>query len=95
MIVHHQQAIDMAQMVSERTNQQAFLDVAGRIEASQKDEIEFMQSWLTERDQSLVATPKPHDHDQMLHHKNMGMATPEEMQALASRPPAPTLKRNS
>jgi len=32
MIVHHQQAIDMAQMVSERTNQQAFLDVAGRIE---------------------------------------------------------------
>lgn len=84
MIVHHQQAIDMAQMVSERTNQQAFLDVAGRIEASQKDEIEFMQSWLTERDQSLVATSKPHDHDQMLHHKNMGMATPEEMQALAS-----------
>ncbi len=75
MIVHHQQAIDMAQMVSERTNQQAFLDVAGRIEASQKDEIEFMQSWLTERDQSLVATSKPHDHDQMRHHKNMGMAT--------------------
>ena len=84
MIVHHQQAIDMAQMVSERTNQQAFLDVAGRIEASQKDEIEFMQSWLTERDQSLVATSKPHDHDQMRHHKNMGMATLEEMQALAS-----------
>lgn len=84
MIVHHQQAIDMAQMVSERTNQQPFLDVAGRIEASQKDEIEFMQSWLSDRDQPLVATPKPHDHNQMLHHKSMGMASPEEMLALAA-----------
>ena len=84
MIVHHQQAIDMAEMVSERTNQQPFLDVAGRIEASQKDEIEFMQSWLTERDQPLIAASKPHDHDEMMHHKSMGMASPDEMLALAS-----------
>lgn len=84
MIVHHQQAIDMAEMVSERTNQQPFLDVAGRIEASQKDEIEFMQSWLSERDQSLAAQSNAHDHDQMLHHKTMGMASPDQMLALAS-----------
>ena len=84
MIVHHQQAIDMAQLVSERTNQQAFLDVAGRIEASQKDEIEFMQSFLSERGQPLAAAPHAQSHDQMAHHKSMGMASPEQMATLAS-----------
>ena len=46
MIPHHNQAVQMAALVDDRTNRQELLDVAGRIDASQADEIEFMQQWL-------------------------------------------------
>ena len=51
MIPHHQQAIDMAALAKDRTNRKELLDAAGRIDASQKDEIEFMQGWLEERNE--------------------------------------------
>ena len=41
MIVHHQQALDMAMLVKERTNTKELVDIAGRIESSQADEIAF------------------------------------------------------
>ena len=81
MIVHHQQAVDMANLVNERTNQPSFIDVAGRIKASQIDEITFMESWLDDREQSHV---REMDHSDMsTHHAAMGMASPEQMRALA------------
>jgi uncharacterized protein (DUF305 family) len=43
MIPHHHQAIQMAALVADRTNRQELIDVAGRINASQDDEIKFMQ----------------------------------------------------
>ena len=43
MIPHHHQAIEMAALVADRTNRPEIVDVAGRINASQADEIEFMQ----------------------------------------------------
>ena len=49
MIHHHQQAVEMAALVRGRTNRPELVDIAGRIDASQGDEIAFMRSWLTER----------------------------------------------
>ena len=54
MIPHHEQALVMAELVSERTNQAELGEIAGRIKASQKDEIEFMQSWLSERGEAVT-----------------------------------------
>ena len=50
MIIHHQQAIVMSNMAENRTNNKVILELAKRIEVSQEDEINFMGSWLKERD---------------------------------------------
>ena len=95
MILHHAQAVEMAALVAERTNTQAVRDVAGRIDASQADEIEFMQGWLRERDEIAPEPGQGHamagmDHSAhgghaMAGHVDMpGMATPEQMAALAA-----------
>ena len=82
MIPHHHQALEMAELVADRTNRQEVIDVAGRINASQGDEIEFMQQWLRERGQHV---PDPAAHDAMhTSHKMAGMATPEQMAKLAA-----------
>ena len=47
MMVHHQQALDMALLAKDRTNSPGLLAASGRIEASQADEIAFMTQWLT------------------------------------------------
>ena len=82
MIPHHHQALEMAALVADRTNHKEVIDVAGRINASQGDEIEFMQEWLRERGQHV---PDPTAHDAMhTSHKMAGMATPEQMAELAA-----------
>jgi len=85
MIPHHAQAVEMAALVEDRTNKEELRDVAGRIDASQADEIEFMQGWLSDRGEGL--TPPKMDHGTMgsMHDHSMmeGMATPEQMKALA------------
>ena len=81
MIPHHHQAVQMAALVADRTNRQELLDVAGRINASQNDEIEFMQGWLRDRGEPV---PEPTAHEAMhTSHKMAGMATPEQMAELA------------
>ena len=79
MIVHHYQAFLMSEMATTRTNNQTILDLAGRIDVSQTDEINFMKSWLDDRAQSI---PNPGMHNHMHDHKMMGMATPEQMSQL-------------
>ena len=82
MIPHHHQALQMAELVADRTNRKELIDVAGRIDASQGDEIEFMQQWLRERDEPV---PDPTAHHAMhTHHTMAGMATPEQMAELAA-----------
>jgi uncharacterized protein (DUF305 family) len=82
MIPHHHQAIEMAELVADRTNRQELLDVAGRINASQGDEIAFMQSWLRDRGEPV---PDPTAHAGMhTSHVMAGMATPEQMAELAA-----------
>lgn len=79
MIVHHQQAVDMAALVAERTNNEAVVAIAGRIDASQEDEITFMREWLEERGEPLTMEGMGH-----AHHTMQGMASPEQMAALAA-----------
>jgi len=83
MIPHHHQALLMAELAPSRTNQKQVLEAAERIEASQQDEIAFMQQWLTERGQTA---PDPSDHAAMHQdHKLMaGMASKEQMAELAA-----------
>ena len=52
MIPHHAQAVEMAALVKDRTNNEDVRDIAGRIDAAQSDEIKFMQDWLRERGQT-------------------------------------------
>ena len=85
MIPHHQQALEMAELVAERTNRPELVDIAGRIQVSQSDEIEFMQGWLTERGEE-AADPMAHHgmHDGQEMPPMSGMATPEQMADLAA-----------
>ncbi len=83
MIVHHQQALDMAVLVKDRTNTEELVAIAGRIESSQADEIAFMQDWLTTRGEP-VADPMMAGHGAHMHHMMAGMASPEQMAALAA-----------
>ncbi|HEX2139534.1 MAG TPA: DUF305 domain-containing protein [Woeseiaceae bacterium] len=77
MIPHHYQAVQMAALVADRTNAPALIEVAGRIDASQEDEIAFMQQWLRARGQRV---PEPAANESMhTDHLTAGMATPEQL----------------
>lgn len=82
MIVHHGQALEMAKLVKDRTNNADIVAVAGRIEASQADEITFMTNWLGERGEPS-ADPAMAGHAEHMHMMMKGMASPEDMKALA------------
>jgi uncharacterized protein (DUF305 family) len=82
MIPHHHQALVMSALAAERTNRPELLEAARRIEASQKDDIEFMQQWLAERGQPV---PDPAAHAALhAHHGMAGMATPAQLAELAA-----------
>ena len=82
MIPHHHQALEMAALAPDRTNQPDLLEAARRIAASQADEIRFMQSWLRERGRQV---PDPAAHGAMhTDHRMAGMASPEQMAQLAA-----------
>lgn len=88
MIHHHAQAIEMANLVAERTASPEIKVLSGRIISAQEDEIGIMTRWLEDRLQPLpdwraeAAGHGEHaghgDHGTMM----PGMLTPEEMAAL-------------
>jgi uncharacterized protein (DUF305 family) len=91
MIHHHHQAVQMAALANTRTNRQPLLEAARRIDASQADEMKFMRDWLRERGQPAPdpAAAGGHGahggHGAGGDHAGMkGMATPEQMAALAA-----------
>ncbi len=81
MIPHHSQAMEMAELVADRTNRPELVDVAGRINVSQRDEIDFMRQWLRSRGERV---PSPTAYDAMhTDHRMAGMATPRQLEELA------------
>ena len=82
MIPHHHQALELVALAADRTNRKELMDVARRINASQGDEIEFMQQWPRDRGQHV---PDPTAHDTMHTSQKMaGMSTPEQMAELVA-----------
>ncbi|MFL0355436.1 DUF305 domain-containing protein [Erythrobacter sp. GH1-10] len=81
MIVHHRQAVVMAELVADRTNTEEVVAVAGRILASQADEISFMEEWLSARGEP-TEMPGMAAHRDHMHHMMAGMASPEQLAAL-------------
>ena len=95
MILHHQQAVEMSELVEERTNNEEVVTIAGKILSSQADEIEFMNGWLSDRGEQTVMVGMDHSgmdhsghgnhgHHAMDHSQMAGMATPEQMAELAT-----------
>jgi len=64
MIMHHQQAIEMTDMINSHTDNKDLRSLGARISSSQSDEIKMMQRWLATRGQPLsMAMPGMPDMD--------------------------------
>jgi len=78
MIGHHAQAIVMAEMAPTRGASDAVLKLAQKIEISQRDEIDYMKQWLSERKQAIPS-------DEQLHAMPMpGMLTEAQLAQLSA-----------
>ncbi|MDB3951913.1 DUF305 domain-containing protein [Gammaproteobacteria bacterium] len=75
MIIHHKQAIVMSRLADKRTNNQTIIDLANRIDVSQEDEINFMESWLKSRKEIMPNM----SHDHHMHMEMAGMASPQQL----------------
>ncbi|MGB6228662.1 MAG: DUF305 domain-containing protein [Litorimonas sp.] len=86
MIPHHAQAVEMTALIEGRSNNPDVIDIGGRIDAAQADEIEFMRSWLRDRGEALPGAHAHHGghHGTHMSHEDMGMATPAQMAELAT-----------
>ncbi len=85
MIMHHKQAVDMAMLAPERTNNDAILKTADRIRAGQADEMKFMREWLASHGEKEMAAMAAGAH--VGHHAThlmKGMATPAQTAELAA-----------
>jgi uncharacterized protein (DUF305 family) len=76
MIPHHAQAIEMARMAGTHGAGQRVLQLALKIDISQRDEIKFMQRWLAERKQAVPDSA--HLHMMVM----PGMLTPAQLAEL-------------
>jgi uncharacterized protein (DUF305 family) len=81
MIGHHQQAVEMTDLIPTHTTSPAMKRLGERIAISQNDEIRMMQRWLTNRGQSVPDMHAMHMHGTTL---MPGMLLPEEMDRLAA-----------
>ena len=77
MIVHHTQAVEMAQLAPERAGGTGLRALASRMQAAQAPEIKWLQQWLQAR--KLPVSDPGHDHSTM-----PGMQTPADLTALAA-----------
>ena len=85
MVPHHQQALEMARMAPDRTDDPEILELAAEIEAAQDPEIEQMTGWLESWGED--APPTSMDHGAMGHgtdEEMPGMMTAEQMAELES-----------
>ena len=83
MIPHHAQALEMTELLRDRTSNPRLHRLALRIEISQKDEIAMMQRWLRDRDEEAAHGMAHNGHEGMMGELMPGMLTPEQMTQLA------------
>ena len=81
MIPHHAQALEMVELLRDRTSNPLLRRLALRIEISQKDEIAMMRRWLRDRDEEAPDGMAHHGHG-MMGQLMPGMLTPEQMRQL-------------
>ena len=81
MITHHAQAVEMTALLRTRTDRADMRLLAGRIEASQEDEMAFMRRWLEARGHAAPGLHTHHEHGGTL---MPGMLTVEEMARLGA-----------
>ncbi|CAN5790696.1 DUF305 domain-containing protein [soil metagenome] len=85
MIAHHQQALEMAGLVPERSSREDVRLLARRIEVSQADEIALMTRWLTSRGGEVPGDHAHHQqHGEGGHAAMPGMLSAEEIARLAA-----------
>ena len=96
MIMHHAQAVEMTDMIAERTRNRDIRLIGARIAQSQTDEMNFMKRWLVMRGESIEhrmpTALKPEDHSghhdatktgtSTTPHLMPGMLTKEQIDAL-------------
>ena len=81
MIMHHNQAVEMTELLKSRTKDSAIMELGKKIDVSQTDEMRWMKQWLTDRG-------LPIDPMAGMNMKDMsmplmpGMLTPAQMDAL-------------
>lgn len=88
MIIHHSQAVEMAEIVRDRTESEEMRILASDIALTQQAQIGQMQGWLavwgvpaTGNEPPMAWMGEPMDGPMP------GMATPEEVDALSTVPP--------
>lgn len=77
MIPHHEQAVEMATLATDRAESEDVKDLAARIEAAQDPEIETMTGWLEDWDE-------PVEGDEEMGGMAMGTMSEEDMSALGN-----------
>jgi len=81
MIGHHQQAVEMVDLLETHTQNHDMQLLCSRISISQADEIKMMRHWLEVRGQTVPGPHAMHMHGAML---MPGMLTQPEMDRLAA-----------
>lgn len=81
MIGHHAQAIEMVALLKTRTTSQDMKLLGLRIEVSQHDEIKLMQTWLSDRKETV---PNEHAHHMPGAKMMPGMLTADQMAKLTA-----------
>jgi uncharacterized protein (DUF305 family) len=90
MIMHHNQAVEMTELLKTRSQDPEIQALGKKIDISQTDEMRWMKQWLIDRGlpTEMEMDMSHMDHSKMDHaHMNMmpampGMLTPEQMDAL-------------
>jgi uncharacterized protein (DUF305 family) len=57
MIMHHNQAVEMTELLKTRTKDPAIMELGKKIDVSQSDEMRWMKQWLTDRGLPISADP--------------------------------------
>jgi len=57
MIMHHNQAVEMTELLKTRTKDPAIMELGKKIDVSQTDEMRWMKQWLTDRGFPISSDP--------------------------------------